>query len=152
MTPPGGKAGKFTQPSANSLVRLYITRRRSSHNLLLYLQECAASLVIDARLDEDPVGADAGLAGVAELGGHAAGHGLIHVGRVEDDEGSVATQLQGDLLHRTSALPVEDNKLDGYPPGQDYVLGTTIMANGTTNGYKRIPWENRSYTATTILY
>ena len=38
------------------------------------------------------------------------------------------------------------------PPGQDYVLGTTIMANGTTNGYKQIPWENRSYTATTILY
>ena len=54
-----------------------------------------ALLVVDARLDEDPVGADAGLSGVAELGGHAAGDGLVHVGRVEDDEGGVAAQLQG---------------------------------------------------------
>ena len=73
--------------------------------LLPYLQECAISLVIDARLDEDPVGADAGLAGVAELGGHAAGDGLRHVGRVEDDEGRVAAQLKRDLLHRAGALP-----------------------------------------------
>ena len=71
----------------------------------------SALLVINSGLDEDPVRADAGLAGVAELGGHAAGDGLIHVGRVEDDEGRVAAQLQRYLLHRAGALPVQITKL-----------------------------------------
>ena len=71
-------------------------------------------LVVDARLDEDPVGADAGLSGVAKLGGHAAGDGLLHVGRVEHDEGRVAAQLQRYLLHRAGALPVDGDKLGCY--------------------------------------
>lgn len=43
--------------------------------------------VIDARLDVDPVRADAGLAVVAELRGHGALHRGVEIGIVEDDEG-----------------------------------------------------------------
>lgn len=39
------------------------------------------------------------LSRVPELGAHGAAHGLVHVGAVEHDEGGVATQLHGHLLH-----------------------------------------------------
>ena len=60
---------------------------------------------MNARLDEDAVGADASLAGVAELRGHAAGDGDLQVGRVEDNERRVTPHLQGKLLGRGGALP-----------------------------------------------
>ena len=56
--------------------------------------------VVDAFLDQEPVGADAGLAGVAVLGGDGPLHRGIQVGIVEDDERGVAAQFQGHLLDR----------------------------------------------------
>ena len=50
------------------------------------------------------VGADAGLAGVAVLGGHRAVDRRIQIGVVEDDERSIAAQFQADLLHRGGGL------------------------------------------------
>ena len=64
-------------------------------------------LVVDSPLDQDPVGRDAGLAGVPELGGHQPGHGGLPVGRVEDKERSVAAQLQGHSFGRQAASGVE---------------------------------------------
>jgi hypothetical protein len=46
--------------------------------------EPGGEVAIDVGLDEDPVGADAGLARGAELGGDGALHGLVQVGVVED--------------------------------------------------------------------
>ena len=68
------------------------------------LLEPLGKLVVDAGLHEDAVGADAGLAGVAEFRGHHAGHGCIQIGIVEDDEGRVAAEFHRYLFHRTGAL------------------------------------------------
>ena len=59
-------------------------------------------------LDEDPVGADTGLAGVPELAGHTARHGQVQVGRLEDQEGSVAPQLEAQPLDCPRTLPVQN--------------------------------------------
>ena len=64
-------------------------------------------LVVNLGVDEDPVGADAGLAGVAELGGHESPDGEVHVRGVEHDERSVPSELQGHFLYVSSALGVE---------------------------------------------
>ncbi len=58
------------------------------------LDEAADELVVDARLDVDPVRTDAGLAGVAELRGDDPVDGLVEVGVVEDDVRGVAPELE----------------------------------------------------------
>src|SRR3954469_3385732 len=60
--------------------------------------------IVDAVLDEEAVGADAGLAGVAVLRSDGAFDGAVEVGVVEDDEGGVAAELHRDLLHRLRRL------------------------------------------------
>ena len=50
--------------------------------------------VVDAVLHVEPVGADAGLAGVAVLADHRALDGAVDVGVVEDDEGRVAAEFE----------------------------------------------------------
>ena len=60
--------------------------------------------LVHAVLHQQPVRADAGLAGVAVLGGDRARDGGIEVGVVEHDEGRVAAELERDLLHRLRAL------------------------------------------------
>ena len=72
------------------------------------LLELGDERVVHAGLDEDAVGGDASLAGVTELGSHAALDREVEVGRVEDDEGGVAAELQGDLLHGRGTLAVQD--------------------------------------------
>ena len=90
--------------------RLVVDQRALLHAVLrrplptLSLPAAAASLlgesVVDAGLDVEAVGADAGLAGVAELGGDRALDRAVEVGVVEDDERRVAAQLHRDLLDR----------------------------------------------------
>ena len=63
-----------------------------------------SELVVDAVLDQDPVRADAGLAGVAELAQHRALDRLVNVGVVEHDERCVAAQFHRRPLHRSCAL------------------------------------------------
>jgi hypothetical protein len=67
------------------------------------LFDAAASLaherVVDAGLGKEAVGADAGLAGIAEFRGDGALDGTIDVGVVEDDERRVAAEFHRDLLH-----------------------------------------------------
>ena len=60
--------------------------------------------VVDLVLREEAVGADAGLAHVAELRGERALDRGVEIGVVEDDERRVAAQLQPDLLHRAGGL------------------------------------------------
>ena len=50
--------------------------------------------LVDSALHVSPVGRDAGLARVAEFGDDRALHGLVEIGVVEDQERSVAAQLQ----------------------------------------------------------
>jgi hypothetical protein len=54
--------------------------------------------VVHAVLHQQPVGADAGLAGVAVLRGDRALDRGVEVGVVEDDERRVAAELERDLL------------------------------------------------------
>ena len=61
-------------------------------------------VVVDAVLHVDAVGADAGLAHVAELRDHRALDRGIEIGVVEDDERRVAAELEADLLHRRGRL------------------------------------------------
>ena len=56
----------------------------------------------------DPVGADAGLAGVPELAGHAAGHRQVEVCGLEDNEGGVTAQLQPQPLDCPGTLTVQN--------------------------------------------
>ena len=74
--------------------------RRPRHRL----REAGGEGVVDAVLHQDAVGADAGLAGVAELAGQGAGHRLIEIGVVEHDEGGVAAQLQAQPLDGVGGL------------------------------------------------
>ena len=60
-------------------------------------------LVEDAGLHEDAVGADAGLARVAELRRHRARDRLLEVGVIEDDERRVAAELERQLLDGVGA-------------------------------------------------
>lgn len=84
--------------------------------------------VVDAILDEDAVGADAGLsrktegrrevsmssipgakrAPSPELGDDNSRHGLVDVGIIEHNEGSVSTELQAELLQCRSRLLRQD--------------------------------------------
>ncbi len=60
--------------------------------------------VVNAILHQQPVGADAGLAGVAVLRSHRALDGGVEIGIVEHDERRVATELQRHALERRRAL------------------------------------------------
>ena len=64
--------------------------------------------VVDAALDVDAVGADAGLARGAEFAGDGAGDGSGQVGVVEDDEGRVAAELEGEFLQCVGGLLHEE--------------------------------------------
>ena len=66
-------------------------------------------LVVDAGLHEEAVGADAGLAGIAVLGGDRAFDRAVDVGVVEDDERRIAAEFHRHLLDRrrpTSAISI----------------------------------------------
>ena len=60
--------------------------------------------LVDPRLHVQPVGAYAGLAGIAVLAGQRPFDGGIQVGIVKHDEGRVAAQLHRDFLDRAGAL------------------------------------------------
>ena len=60
--------------------------------------------VINARLHIDAVGANAGLAVVAELGNHRAFDGLIKIGIVKHDKGRVAAQFHRAFQHLFGCL------------------------------------------------
>ncbi len=60
--------------------------------------------LVHALLHQQPVRADAGLAGVAVLAGDRARDRRIEVGVVEHDERRVAAELERHLLHRPRAL------------------------------------------------
>ena len=64
--------------------------------------------VVNAVLRVDAVGADAGLAHVAELGDDRALDRGVDIGVVEDDERRVAAELEPDLLHRSRRLAHEE--------------------------------------------
>src|SRR5690606_39202351 len=61
-----------------------------------------------AALHDQPVGAHAGLARVAELAGHGLAGSLVKVCVLEHYEWRVPTKFQADALHRVRRLAVED--------------------------------------------
>ena len=69
--------------------------------------------VMDPRLHEDAVRADAGLARVAELGRHRAGDRQLDVRVVEDDQGGVAAELEQHALDGSRALRRQQLADDG---------------------------------------
>ena len=71
-----------------------------THRLLKLFGET----IVDAILDVQAVGADAGLPGVAKLGGQRAFDGFIQIGVVKNDKRRVAAELQRDLLDIFRAL------------------------------------------------
>ena len=54
--------------------------------------------IVDGVLHINPVGADAGLAGIAVFRGHRAIHRRVQIGIIEHDEGRIAAQFQGQAL------------------------------------------------------
>ncbi|MNF81711.1 hypothetical protein D3C84_639970 [compost metagenome] len=66
--------------------------------------EAADKGLIDAVLHQKAIDADAGLPGVAVLGDQRALDRAFEIGVVEDDEGGVAAEFQGDLLQGLGAL------------------------------------------------
>ncbi len=70
------------------------------HRRLEFLHE----RIVHAVLHQETVHAHTGLAGVAELAGDGAFHGLVQIGVVEHQEGRVAAQFQGHLLDVLGAV------------------------------------------------
>ena len=68
------------------------------------LREFRGEGVVDSVLDVEAIGADAGLAGVAIFRSGRAFDGGVDVGIVENDEGSVAAELERDFLDGAGAL------------------------------------------------
>ncbi|MPM58715.1 hypothetical protein SDC9_105548 [bioreactor metagenome] len=66
--------------------------------------QVCGDFVIDAVVDVDAVGAHAGLADVAELGGDDARHGTVDVGVFEHDQRRIAAQFERQLLDGVGAL------------------------------------------------
>ena len=64
--------------------------------------------VIDAFLNKNAVGADAGLARVSVFGIHGPRHGCVQVSVIKHDEGRIAAKLKAELLDRWGALSHED--------------------------------------------
>ena len=90
-------------------------------------------LVIDAILHEHPVGADAGLAGIAIFRRHRAGNGHIHIGIIEHDQRCVATQLKAHLLECICTLAHED-PADFGRAGKGHLADTVIITQRTAHG------------------
>jgi hypothetical protein len=67
-------------------------------------QQSVRETIINAVLDQDAVGADAGLSTITELADHQPRNGKVDVGIVKDDEGCVAAELEADTLHGAGAL------------------------------------------------
>ena len=63
--------------------------------------------IVDGVVHIKPVGADAGLAGIAVFGGDGAFDGGVEIGIVKDDEGGVAAQFQAEFLDLPGALAHE---------------------------------------------
>ena len=59
--------------------------------------------LVHRAVHKDAIGADAGLAAVAELGGHEAVHGRSHIGVLENDEGRIAAQFERELFEGVGA-------------------------------------------------
>jgi hypothetical protein len=64
--------------------------------------------VINACLNENAVGADAGLPTIAELRNERAFHGQIEIGIVENDKGRVAAQFQREPLYTVGSASHQD--------------------------------------------
>ena len=69
-----------------------------------FLGEPLREAIVDAALHVNAIGAHAGLAGVAILGGDRTVDRRFEVGVVEHDERRIAAELQRDFLHRAGAL------------------------------------------------
>ncbi|MCY1517587.1 hypothetical protein D9M68_522750 [compost metagenome] len=68
------------------------------------LHQARSEALVNAILHQDSIGADAGLAGVAELALHDPGNRLFEVRIVEHDEGRIATQLETEALDLIGTL------------------------------------------------
>lgn len=97
------------------------------------LLEHLRDLVVHAGLDVDAVGGHAGLAGVAPLEGHELVDGLVEVGVVEDDEGAVTAQLEGDLLQSLGAVG-GDQLADAGGTGEGDLLDERVLAERLAQG------------------
>ncbi|MNS98220.1 hypothetical protein D3C72_1325820 [compost metagenome] len=97
------------------------------------LLEMLGERVIDAVLYENPVRAHAGLAGIAKLGCHGAGHGQVEIGVIEHDEGRVATQLHRHFLHGARAL-LHQQLADAGRAGKRQFAHQGIAGDFFTNG------------------
>ena len=95
--------------------------------------ELGHELVVHAFLHIEAVGADTGLACVAVFAGEGPFHGGVDVGVVKHDEGSVATQLQRELLHGVGALLDQDAAHFGRA-GKAHVAHHIAGANHFANG------------------
>ena len=86
-------------PGSHSLVQSVARHQRCDGR-----RQLARKRVIHRVVYVEAIGADTGLAVVAELGHQGALHGGVQIGVVENDEGRVATQLQRNLLDVRRAL------------------------------------------------
>ena len=87
--------------------------------------------IVDARLHEDPVGADACLAGVAELGVDGALDSGVQVSIVEHDERRVPAQLEGEPFDRPGALRHEQFSDFGRPCEGEHPHGLVAGEDGS---------------------
>merc|ERR1711893_175862 len=99
---------KLVGVDQRALIHFWIHAIAQYQFFLDSLAEFGYEGIVNSILDKDSVGADAGLSHIPELGYHHSIYGLVKVGRVENNEWSVAAQLQGQFLHRARALSVEN--------------------------------------------
>ncbi len=84
--------------------------------------------VVDARLHENAVGADAGLAAIAELGRKRAFNGKVEIGIVEDDEGCIAAKLEAEPLDAIGR-PAHQQRADAVEPVKEILRTVSLAIN-----------------------
>ncbi len=95
--------------------------------------ELLHKFVVDPALHVEPVGAHAGLAGVAVLAGKGAFNSAVDIGVVEDDERRVAAEFERHLLDRGRGLRHQDAADFGGAGKADVAHGGALaehFANG----------------------
>src|SRR6185437_1222816 len=97
------------------------------------VHELAREGFVHRSLDQQAIGAHAGLAAVAVLAGDGAGDRGVEVRVLENDERRIAAELHGELLHRTGALRHEllaDGGRAGEGDLADRRVGGELAADG----------------------
>ena len=138
------------------------TRRIAGAHLQCFdgLAKPAGEFVVNPVLDEDPVCADACLAGIAKLACHRTCNRDVEIGVVEHNQRSIAAELEAQLLDGVGTLPHQHDPTRVEPVKESFrtvglLVSSDPMAWGRPvtmlNTPAEIPASSASFTSASAL-